>query len=54
MMLDGLGTLVERWGVRDFEFELWEGELMIKFCRLWLNNPFGGGRPIPSAQPGSV
>lgn len=40
-MLRILGVLVERWGVRDFEFEIWEGELRRQmFCRVWVENPF--------------
>lgn len=34
-MLRVLGVLVEKWGLRDFEFEIWEGELRRQmFCRV--------------------
>lgn len=37
-MLRILNRDVMEWGVRDVEFEVWEGSSRKMFCRIWLGS----------------
>lgn len=41
-MLTALHSLIWVWGIRDFEFGIWEGETKLESCRVWVVSPFGG------------